>query len=83
MLFYVMPYVEGESLRDRLDREKQLPVDQALSITTEIASGLHYAHEQGVVHRDVKPENIMLSGGLPVVDRNGGRVVAQLEAGRP
>jgi len=83
LLFYVMPYVEGESLRDRRDREKQLPVDQALSITTEIASGLHYAHEQGVVHRDVKPENIMLSGGLPVVDRNGGRVVAQLEAGRP
>ena len=67
LLFYVMPYVEGESLRDRLDREKQLPVDEALSITTGIASGLHYAHEQGVVHRDVKPENIMLSGGLPVV----------------
>ena len=66
-LFYVMPYVEGESLRDRLDREKQLPVDEALSITTGIASGLHYAHEHGVVHRDVKPANIMLSGGLPVV----------------
>ena len=67
LLFYVMPYVEGESLRDRLDREKQLPVDEALSITTGIASGLHYAHEHGVVHRDVKPANIMLSGGLPVV----------------
>jgi serine/threonine protein kinase len=53
LLFYVMPYVEGESLRDKLDRETQLGVDEALSITSGIAAGLHYAHEHGVVHRDV------------------------------
>jgi len=66
-LYYVMPYVEGESLRDRLTREKQLPQDDALRIATEVAGALAYAHSRGIVHRDIKPENIMLSGGTAVV----------------
>src|SRR5437870_13223457 len=66
-LYYVMPYVEGESLRDRLQREKQLPLEEALRITGEVAGALAYAHSHGVVHRDIKPENIMLSGGTAVV----------------
>src|SRR5437868_14349790 len=60
LLFYVMPYVEGESLRVRLEREKQLPIDQALHIATSVASALDYAHRHGVIHRDLKPENILL-----------------------
>jgi serine/threonine protein kinase len=67
LLYYVMPFVEGESLRDRLTREKQLPQDDALRIATEVAGALAYAHSRGVVHRDIKPENIMLSGGTAVV----------------
>ena len=66
-LYYVMPYVEGESLRDRLNREKQLSLEDALRVATEVASALAYAHSRGVVHRDIKPENIMLSGGTAVV----------------
>jgi serine/threonine-protein kinase len=66
-LYYVMPYVEGESLRDRLARETQLPVDEALRITGEIADALDYAHQQGVIHRDIKPENILMVAGHPVV----------------
>ncbi|HEY3220944.1 MAG TPA: serine/threonine-protein kinase [Gemmatimonadales bacterium] len=66
-LYYVMPFVEGESLRDRLDREPQLPVDDALQITREVAEALAYAHSHDVVHRDIKPENIMLSGGHAIV----------------
>ena len=66
-VFYVMPYVEGESLRDRLTREKQLPVDAAIRIATEVADALEYAHQQGVVHRDIKPENILLHGGHALV----------------
>src|SRR5881396_606009 len=66
-LYYVMPYVEEESLRDRLIREKQLPQEDALRIATEVAGALAYAHSHGVVHRDIKPENIMLSGGTAVV----------------
>jgi serine/threonine-protein kinase len=62
-----MPYVEGESLRDRLTREKQLPLDDALKITRDVAEALGYAHQQGVVHRDIKPENILLHGGHAVV----------------
>src|SRR5881409_359412 len=67
LLYYVMPYVEGESLRDRLTREKQLPQEDAIRIATEVAGALAYAHSHGVVHRDIKPENIMLSGGTAVV----------------
>ena len=66
-LYYVMPYVEGESLRDRLTREKQLPVDEALKVATEVAGALDYAHRHGVVHRDIKPENILLAEAQALV----------------
>jgi serine/threonine-protein kinase len=66
-LYYVMPFVEGESLRERLARETRLPFDTALQIIREIGSALQYAHEHDVVHRDIKPENVMLSGGHAVV----------------
>ncbi len=66
-LSYVMPYVEGESLRDRLNREKQLPVEDALQIAREVADALGSAHKHGVVHRDIKPENILLEEGHAVV----------------
>ena len=62
-LYYVMPYVEGESLRDRLERETQLPLEEALRITREVADALQYAHARGVIHRDIKPENVLLEGG--------------------
>ena len=62
-----MPYVEGESLRDRLHRETQLPIDDALHIAREVADALGYAHRQGVIHRDIKPENILLNGGHALV----------------
>jgi eukaryotic-like serine/threonine-protein kinase len=67
LLYYVMPFAEGESLRQRLAREQQLPLDAALQITREVGSALQYAHEHGVVHRDIKPENILLSGSHAVV----------------
>src|SRR5687767_2512553 len=67
LLFYVMPYVEGESLRARLQREKQLPVDEAVRLATAIANALDYAHRHGVIHRDLKPENILLHEGQPLV----------------
>jgi len=60
-LYYIMPFVAGESLRDRLEREHQLPLEEALRITREVADGLDYAHRQGLIHRDIKPENILLS----------------------
>ena len=67
LLYYVMPYAEGESLRQRLARDQQLPLETALQITREVGSALQYAHDRGIVHRDIKPENIMLSGGQAVV----------------
>ena len=67
LLFYVMPYVEGETLRRRIDREKQLPVDEAVRIAVAIASALEYAHRHGVIHRDMKPENVLLQAGQPVI----------------
>src|SRR5438309_1629073 len=67
LLYYVMPYVEGESLRERLKREGQLPLDEALQIAREVAMALSYAHSRGVVHRDIKPENVLLGAGHAVV----------------
>ena len=67
LLFYVMPYVQGESLRDRLTREKQLPIDEAVRIAREVAGALDYAHRQGVIHRDVKPENVLIQDGTALV----------------
>src|SRR3954451_14765249 len=62
VVYYVMPFVEGESLRDRLARSRQLPLDEALDIARSVASALDYAHRHGVIHRDIKPENILLAG---------------------
>src|SRR5688572_16012573 len=67
LLFYVMPFVEGESLRDRLEREHQLPIDEAIRIGTAVAQALDYAHKRNVIHRDLKPENILLQGGQPMI----------------
>jgi Tol biopolymer transport system component len=80
-LYYVMPYVEGESLRQRLEREGQLPLDEALSITRAIASALDFAHGRGVIHRDIKPENVMLHQGEPMV-ADFGIALAVSTAGR-
>src|SRR5438309_5456185 len=80
-LYYVMPYVEGESLRQRLERDGQLPLDEALGITGAIASALDFAHGHGVIHRDIKPENIMLHEGEPMV-ADFGIALAVRTAGR-
>ncbi len=66
-LYYVMPFIDGETLRDKLNRETQLGIDEAVRIATEVAEALHYAHSQGVVHRDIKPENILMANGRPMV----------------
>src|SRR5881409_806610 len=70
-LYYVMPYVDGESLRDRLDHEHRLPLEDALTITREVADALTYAHRHDVVHRDIKPENILFQAGHAVVSDFG------------
>ncbi|MDH5316606.1 MAG: serine/threonine-protein kinase, partial [Gemmatimonadota bacterium] len=67
LLFYVMPYVSGESLRQKLTREKQLGIEEAVRITTQVANALDYAHRQNVIHRDIKPENILLSEGQALI----------------
>jgi serine/threonine protein kinase/Flp pilus assembly protein TadD len=67
LLYYVMPFVEGESLRQRLNRDKRIPLEEAVAIARQVASALAYAHSRGVVHRDIKPENVMLSGGEAIV----------------
>ena len=67
LVYYVMPYVDGESLRDRLEREKQLPIADAVRIASEVANALDYAHRHGVIHRDIKPENILLHDGAALV----------------
>src|SRR5437870_12455011 len=76
LLYYVMPQVEGESLRDRLGREKQLPLDDALQVAREVADALSYAHSHDVIHRDVKPENVLLEAGHAAVSDFGiGRAI--------
>jgi eukaryotic-like serine/threonine-protein kinase len=67
LLYYVMPFVKGESLRDRLARERQLPIAEAVRIARDVAGALDYAHRQGVIHRDIKPENILLHEGRPLI----------------
>ncbi|MFL5469894.1 MAG: serine/threonine-protein kinase, partial [Gemmatimonadaceae bacterium] len=67
LLYYVMPYVGGETLRTRIDAERQLHLDAAVSIARESADAIAYAHAQGIIHRDIKPENILLSAGHPIV----------------
>src|SRR6188768_1419907 len=74
-LWFTMPYVQGESLRDRLRRERQLPVDDGLRIAREAAQALQYAHDQGVIHRDIKPENLLLT-------RDGNTLVADFGIAR-
>jgi serine/threonine-protein kinase len=81
-LFYVMPYIEGESLRDRLNRERQLPVNESVRLATEIASALDYAHRHGVVHRDIKPENILLHDGSALVADFGIAIAVSTASGR-
>ena len=81
LLYYVMPFVAGESLRARLNREKQLPVDDALRLSKEVASALDYAHRQGVVHRDIKPENILLQEGSALVADFGIALAVQQAGG--
>ena len=66
-VFYVMPYIAGESLRERLNRDKQMPVEDAVRIAREVADALGYAHDHGIIHRDIKPENIMLQGDHALV----------------
>src|SRR2546425_6090872 len=63
LIYYVMPHVEGESLRHRLEREKQLPIEEAVALASGVASALDYAHRHGVIHRDIKPENILFQDG--------------------
>ena len=83
LFYYVMPYVEGESVADRLAREKQLPVTDALRITREVAEALAFAHEHGVVHRDIKPSNIMLTtGGAIVADFGIAKALSEAEEDR-
>jgi len=80
-LYYVMPYIEGETLRNKLDREKQLGVDEAVRITREVADALDYAHRRGVIHRDIKPENILLHDGRPMVADFGIALAVSAAAG--
>src|SRR5262249_8975720 len=80
VLYYVLPFVRGESLRSKIAREKQLPLDEALAITRQIASALDYAHQHGVVHRDIKPENILLHEGEAML-ADFGIALAVKEAG--
>src|SRR5688572_8471618 len=81
LFYYVMPFIQGESVRDKLDREKQLGVDEAIQITLEVADALGYAHAQNIIHRDIKPENVMMSNGHALV-ADFGIARARTEAGQ-
>jgi serine/threonine-protein kinase len=80
-LYFVMPFIQGESLRERLNRETQLGVDESVRISREVADALDYAHRQGVIHRDIKPENILLHDGRPVVADFGIALAVSAAAG--
>jgi Tol biopolymer transport system component len=80
-LFYVMPYIQGETLRDKLDRETQLGVEEAVRLAIEVADALQYAHEQGVIHRDIKPENILIQNGRALVADFGIALAVSAAAG--
>jgi serine/threonine-protein kinase len=80
-LFYVMPFIQGETLRSKLDRETQLGIDEAVRLTTAVADALDYAHRQGVIHRDIKPENILLHDGRPMVADFGIALAVSAAAG--
>ena len=82
LLYYVMPLVTGETLRARLERERQLPVADAVRVAREVASALDYAHRQGVIHRDIKPENILLHDGSAVVADFGITLAVQTAGGQ-
>jgi eukaryotic-like serine/threonine-protein kinase len=80
-LFYVMPFIDGETLRSKLDRETQLGVDESVRIACDIADALDYAHQRGVIHRDIKPENILLQNGRPMVADFGIALAVSAAAG--
>ena len=80
-LYYVMPFIDGETLRSKLDRETQLGVDEAVRIASDVAGALHYAHTHGVIHRDIKPENILLHDGRPMVADFGIALAVSAAAG--
>ena len=80
-LYYVMPFIEGETLRSKLDRESQLGVDEAVKLTCDVADALEYAHQHGVIHRDIKPENILLQSGRPMVADFGIALAVSAAAG--
>ncbi|MGH7499356.1 MAG: serine/threonine-protein kinase [Gemmatimonadales bacterium] len=82
LLWYTMPYVEGETLRQRITREKQLPIDDALLIARQIAGALGHAHSRGIVHRDIKPENILLDGAGRSWPTSASREHSPRQAGR-
>ena len=81
LLYYVMPFIEGETLRARLTREKQLPVDDAIRLTKEVASALEFAHKRGIIHRDIKPENVLLQDGQALVADFGIALAVQQAGG--
>jgi serine/threonine protein kinase len=80
-LYYVMPFIDGETLRSKLDRETQLGIEESVRITSDVASALHYAHQHGVIHRDIKPENILLHDGRPMVADFGIALAVSAAAG--
>jgi serine/threonine-protein kinase len=80
-LYYVMPFIDGETLRDKLDRETQLGIEEAVKITREVADALDYAHRNDLIHRDIKPENILLQDGRPMVADFGIALAVSAAAG--